>query len=103
HITHPTAPQGQAVWQDPPPEVLVSSGTTVEIALSDGPPRVLVPDVTGYDSATARLLIESAGLTANTEQAQTAAPKGVVVNSRPPSGSALNPGRQVTLVVSAGA
>jgi eukaryotic-like serine/threonine-protein kinase len=82
---------------------VVTSGTTVDLALSAGPQRVLVPDVAGYEEAAARLLVESAGLMVTTEQTQTSAPKNVVVNSRPPAGTALNPGRAVTLVVSAGA
>ena len=102
-VPHPSALAGRVIWQDPPAEVVVTSGTTVDLALSAGPQRVLVPDVAGYNEATARLLIQSAGLTATIETAQTAAAKGVVVNSRPPAGSALNPGRPVVLVVSAGA
>jgi beta-lactam-binding protein with PASTA domain len=103
HVSHPSIAQGRVVWQDPPPEVLATAGTTVDLAISDGPQRVLVPDVAGYDEDTARLLMESAGLTVTIERAQTAAPRGVVVNSRPPSGTALNPGRPVALVVSQGA
>jgi serine/threonine-protein kinase len=102
-VPHPTAPPNHVVWQDPPPDVVVTSGTTVDLSLSAGPQRVLIPDVAGYDEATARLLVESAGLTVGTEASQTAAPRGVVVNSRPPSGTALNPGGRVTLVVSVGA
>ncbi len=103
HINHPTAPQGRVVWQDPPPDVLVTGGTTVDLAVSDGAPRVLVPDVAGYDEATARLLLEAAGLSATVEQTQTSTPKGVVVNTRPPAGTALTPGRPVAMVVSLGA
>jgi serine/threonine-protein kinase len=102
-VQHPTAPPNHVVWQDPPPGVVVTSGTTIDVSLSAGPQRVLVPDVAGYDEATGRLLVEGAGLTVTTEQTQTSAPKGVVVNSRPPAGTALNPGRPVTLVVSVGA
>lgn len=102
-IPHPSALPGHVIWQDPPPSVTVTAGTTVDLSVSTGAQRVLVPDVAGYDEATARLLIQSAGLSATTETAQTDAPKGVVVNSRPTAGSALSPGRPVTLVVSAGA
>jgi serine/threonine-protein kinase len=102
-VTHPTLAQGRVVWQDPPAEILVTAGTTVDLAISDGPQRVLIPDVAGYDEDTGRLLMESAGLTVTIEHAQTSAPKGVVVNSRPPAGTALNPGRPVALVVSEGA
>jgi serine/threonine-protein kinase len=102
-VPHPTQPPNHVVWQDPPADVVVTAGTTIDLSLSSGPPRVLVPDVAGFDEGTARTLSEAAGLTVTTEQSQTAAPKGVVVNTRPPAGTALSPGRPVTLVVSVGA
>ena len=102
-MPHPRAPQGQVIWQDPPAGVVVNSGTVVELSVSDGPQRVLVPDVAGYDGVLARLLIESAGLAAAVESTQTAAPKGVTVTTRPPAGAAVSPGGRVTLVVSRGA
>jgi serine/threonine-protein kinase len=37
------------------------------------------------------------------DHTQTAAPKGVIVNTRPPAGATLPPGGRVTLVVSVGA
>jgi serine/threonine-protein kinase len=100
---HPRAPAGQVVWQDPPPGVVATSGTTVELSLSAGPQRVPVPDVAGYEGSLARTLIEAAGLTAVVESLQTAAPKGVTVNTRPPAGTVIGPGGRVTLVVSRGA
>jgi serine/threonine-protein kinase len=102
-VRHPTAPPGTVVWQDPPPDVVVPQGSNVHLEVSQGPQRVPVPDVVGYDQATASNLVEAAGLTASVDSAQTAAPKGVVVNTRPPAGRALVPGARVTLVVSAGA
>lgn len=102
-MPHPRAPAGQVIWQDPPPGVVVTTGTVVELAQSDGPQRVPVPDVSGYDGNLARLLIEAAGLTASVESTQTAAPRGVTVNTRPPAGSAASPGGRITLVVSRGA
>ncbi len=100
---HPRAPAGQVTWQDPPPGMVVTEGTTVEIALSSGPQRVPVPDLAGYDGSTARLLLESAGFTTAVESLQTAAPRGVTVNSRPPAGTVREPGATITLVISRGA
>lgn len=100
---HPRAPAGQVVWQDPPPGTVVAAGTTVDLTLSAGPQRVPVPDVSGYHGNLARTLVEAAGLAVATESTQTAAPPGVVVNSRPPAGAALVPGARVTLVISRGA
>jgi serine/threonine-protein kinase len=100
---HPRAPAGQVTWQDPPPGVVATEGTTVEIALSSGPQRVPVPDLAGYDGNTARMLLEGAGFTAAVESLQTAAARGVVVNSRPPTGTVREPGSTITLVISRGA
>ncbi|MBI4421892.1 MAG: PASTA domain-containing protein [Gemmatimonadetes bacterium] len=102
-IAHPRAPAGQVVWQDPPPEMVVTQGNTVDLSVSGGPQRAPVPDIAGYDGALARLLIENAGLAVAVESVQTAAPRGVAVNSRPPAGTAVVPGTRVTLVVSTGA
>ncbi len=102
-VRHPTAPPGTVVWQDPPAEVVVPQGSSVQLSVSQGPQRIPVPDVVGYDEPIARTLMEAAGLRVSVDAAQTAAPKGVVVNTRPPAGRALVPGTRVTLVVSAGA
>jgi serine/threonine-protein kinase len=103
-IRHPTYAAGTIVWQDPPPDVLVPQGTSVALSVSTGPPRIPVPDVAGHNEPVARLLIEAAGLrVSGVDTAQTAAARGVVVNTRPPPGTALATGRGVTLVVSAGA
>ncbi|HWP35982.1 MAG TPA: PASTA domain-containing protein [Gemmatimonadales bacterium] len=103
-IRHATYAAGTVVWQDPPPDVLVPQGTSVALSVSTGPPRIPVPDVAGHNEPVARLVIEAAGLrVSDVDTAQTAAPKGVVVNTRPPAGTALATGRGVTLVVSAGA
>jgi serine/threonine-protein kinase len=102
-VRHPTAPAGTVVWQDPPPDVVVPQGSSVHLEVSQGPQRVPIPDVVGYEEDIARNLIEAAGLAVSVDSAQTAAPKGVVVNTRPPAGRALVPGTRVTLVVSVGA
>ncbi len=103
-VTHPSAARGTVVWQDPPPSVVAPEGSTVEVSVSAGPQRVSLPDVTGFELGLAQMLIEKAGLiVARVERAQTAAPRGVAVNTRPPAGSFLLPGSGVTLVVSQGA
>jgi len=102
--THPTAAPGDVVWQDPPPGVAVPPGHTVEITVSAGPQRIPVPDLSGYDEPIAQQLVLAAGLVVGRiERTQAPAPRGVVINSRPPAGSTLRPGTEVTLVVSVGA
>jgi serine/threonine-protein kinase len=103
--THPTAPAGTIIWQDPPPGVAANSGLRVTVITSGGPPRIAVPDVTGLDLALAQRIVTAGGLTvARTDSVQ--APKtlpGVVVVTRPPAGSVEPPGFGVVLVVNRGA
>lgn len=102
--THPTATPGDVVWQDPPPGVAVPPGHTVDLTVSAGPQRIPVPDLSGYDEPIAQQLVLAAGLVVGrVERTQAPAPRGVVINSRPPAGSTLRPGTEVTLVVSVGA
>jgi len=102
-VRHASAPAGTVVWQDPPAGVVVPQGSAVQLSVSQGPPRIPVPDVVGYEESTGRMLIEAAGLRVAVDPAQTAAPKGVIVNTRPPAGATLVPGGRVTMVVSIGA
>jgi serine/threonine-protein kinase len=101
--SHPTAAAGTVVWQEPPPGVVAPEQTDVTLTVSEGPRRIPVPDVAGYEAEHARLLLEAAGLrVGSTESTQAPTPRNVVVNTRPPAGAALSPGGSVTLVVSVG-
>ena len=103
-MTHPTAPNGQVIWQDPVPETVIPEGTRIELFVSGGQQPVPVPDIAEYEGVIARRLIEASGLiVARVESVQTAAPKGVAVNTRPTAGATLSPGTGITLVVSRGA
>jgi serine/threonine-protein kinase len=102
--SHPTAERGTIVWQEPPAGVGVPRGFAIELWISSGPSRIPVPDVSGYDATIAEQLLSAAGLSlGRTEATQAPAPRGVVINSRPPAGTALLPGTDVTLVISVGA
>lgn len=103
-VTHPTAPRGTVVWQDPPPGVAVPERSAVTMDVSAGPQRVPVPDLAGYEQELARRLIDAAGLqVGRVERTQAPVPRDVVVNTRPPAGTPLLPQSPVTLVVSEGA
>jgi serine/threonine-protein kinase len=103
-VNHPTAPRGAVVWQDPPPGVAVPERTAVVLEVSNGPRRIPVPDLAGYDVGLARTLLEAAGLEVGAlETTQAPLPKDVVIVTRPPAGTALAPEARVTLVVSLGA
>jgi len=103
-VSHPQAPQGEIVWQDPPPGVAVPEGARVAISVSRGPRPIQVPDVTGYEREIAIQLIEAAGLTvARVDTGLAPAERGVVVSTSPTAGRSLNPGSGVGLFVSVGA
>jgi eukaryotic-like serine/threonine-protein kinase len=103
-VTHPTAGRGQVVWQDPPAGVGVPEGTLIRLTVSNGPQRVPVPDLLGYHATVAGQLLEAAGLeVGRVIQTQAPVPQGVVVSTRPSTGSTILPRSSVTLVVSVGA
>ncbi|MGH7530401.1 MAG: PASTA domain-containing protein, partial [Gemmatimonadales bacterium] len=78
--SHPTAPQGTVIWQDPPPGVVAPEGTRVTLVSSTGPPKIPVPDVTNLDGQLAERLVSAAGLAVSqVESIQTAAPRGLAV------------------------
>ncbi|MFB3069413.1 MAG: PASTA domain-containing protein [Gemmatimonadales bacterium] len=101
-LSHPTASSGSVVWQDPPSGVVVPEGWSVQLSVSQGPQQIPVPDVANYTGELARLLIESAGLTAVIESVQTPLPRGEVENTRPRAGVTLRPGNRVRVLVSVG-
>jgi len=59
---NPNVPRGAVVWQDPPPGVAVPRGSTVQVALSAGEPRIVVPDVRGFDADFAQRMLTAIGL-----------------------------------------
>lgn len=102
--SHPLAAQGTVVWQDPPPGVAAPAGMRVSLVVSDGPPKIAVPDVVGLDGDLAQRLVAAAGLTVSrAESVQAAAPRGVAMLTRPPATTLLSPGAAVAVVVSRGA
>ncbi len=101
-LSHPTASSGSVVWQDPPSGIVIAEGSSIQLSVSHGPQQIPVPDVANYTGELARLLIESAGLTAVIESVQTPLPRGEVENTRPRAGVPLRPGNRVRVLVSVG-
>lgn len=102
--THPSAPVGTVIWQDPPPGVEAPANLRVALVTSAGPQRVPVPDVAGLDAGLASKLIAAAGLTVSrVESVAAAVPTGQTMLTRPAAATALVPGSGVGLVVSRGA
>jgi beta-lactam-binding protein with PASTA domain len=101
--TDPAMPVGHVTWQDPPAYLESSRGTMVELTLSAGPALLPVPDVMFFDLEEARKVLAAAGFSVgeiDSVPAETA--RGVVVSTRPPTGTARAPGSKVDVVVSRG-
>ncbi len=101
--TDPVVPAGHVVWQDPPPETSLPSGTVIRLTLSTGPGPVTVPDVFSFDLEQARQVIDAAGLRiGGIDSIPSAAEPGLIVGTRPAIGSTRQPGSAVDLLVSKG-
>jgi len=99
----PVIPAGHVTWQDPPPGTVLPRGAIVRLTVSSGPAPVVVPDVTGFEVDLARLVVEAAGLRiGEIDAVPNVAEQGVVVSTRPASGTTRPPGTSVGLVVSKG-
>ncbi len=103
YVNHPSTERGKIVWQDPPSSMVVPEGIGVQLSVSQGKHLVPVPDVANYTGYLAALLIESSGLAVRVESIQTAAPRGLAVNTRPATGTTRRPGDTITLLISVGA
>ncbi|MGH9076982.1 MAG: PASTA domain-containing protein, partial [Acidimicrobiales bacterium] len=95
-------PAGQVVYQAPAGG-LAREGQAVTVALSKGPPPVVVPDLTHLDQAHASAALAAAHLVLGTvtTQASTSVPEGQVVNWSY-QGATLAQGTAVDVVVSSG-
>jgi serine/threonine-protein kinase len=89
---------GRVVSQSPRAGRRINQGSTVEVAISSGPPPVRVPDVGGEAAAQAQSRLSAVGL--RSQLRTTVAPRvppGVVYSQSPAPGSMLSPSRRVTL------
>lgn len=99
----PEIPAGAVRWQDPPPELVVPRGTTVQLIRSSGPANVPVPDVASFDLDQATKVLIAAGLkVGDVDTVPSAEEPGTVVGTRPDPGSAKAPGSTVDFLVSEG-
>ena len=99
----PEVPAGAVTWQDPPPDLVAPLGTTVHLTRSSGPAPVLVPDIAGFDTDAATRVLIAAGLkVGDIDSVPSGDDTALVVGTRPPAGSAKQPGSTVDLLVSQG-
>jgi eukaryotic-like serine/threonine-protein kinase len=94
-------PEGDVISQSPGAGTELTRGGAVTITVSTGRPQVDVPDVIGLKERSASSRLRSAGLESVTQERTVTDPAqdGVVVEQRPGSGTQVDRGRQVVIVV----
>jgi eukaryotic-like serine/threonine-protein kinase len=99
----PDVPEGTIIEHSPGASELVDPGTAVDVVVSTGPERTLVPRVVGIAVADARPIITDAGLQLGDVREQPSdQPEGTVLEVNPPEGTEVDVGSAVDLVVSSG-
>jgi eukaryotic-like serine/threonine-protein kinase len=103
HQASPTVQKGLVITTSPANGNLVARGTTVTLFVSNGPPKVKVPNVLHQNEADARNLLTNEGFRVKevTDQNSTAKPN-TVVGQNPAPNTLVNKGATVTLSVSPG-
>lgn len=101
-LRHPTVPEGRILGQGPLPGQLSLVGDTVWVAVSIGPERSSVPDVTRIGADRARIVLEASGFTVMVDSVESGSPRGSVVATVPPPGTETSVPRLVRLTVSKG-
>jgi serine/threonine-protein kinase len=96
-----TVPEGEVIAQDPQGGTAVDKGTTVTIVISDGPPPVTVPDVTGQTDTDATNALQDQGFNVQTQTVPVTDPTqdGIVQSTNPPAGKKVPNGSTVTITV----
>lgn len=102
-LPDPVIPAGRIVWQDPPSETILPGGSPVRITPSAGPAPASVPDVAQFELEQGRQIIEAAGFrVGRLDTISSRVEAGIVVSTRPTSGTLRPPGSAVDVIVSSG-
>ncbi|MET8827669.1 Stk1 family PASTA domain-containing Ser/Thr kinase [Streptomyces sp. NPDC004610] len=94
-------PKGNVCDQDPPQGTEVDKGQTVNLVVSTGAPKVVVPSVVGdsLDEATAKLEADEFQFEVETETRESSEEPNTVLEQKPKLGSEVEKGSTVTLVI----
>jgi eukaryotic-like serine/threonine-protein kinase len=96
------SPEGRVFEQDPAGGDEAEEGSTVTIAVSQGPATAAVPDVVDALRDDAEAQLEDAGFDVNAVEVFSAQPEGQVVAQNPPAGADADVGSTVRINVSKG-
>jgi eukaryotic-like serine/threonine-protein kinase len=95
-------PRGIVIRQRPAARATLERGRSVTLVVSQGPPRVDVPDVVGLPLAEAFRRVEAAELRPRAKRVFSPRPKGRVFRQQPAAGTELERDKVVSLTVSRG-
>lgn len=101
-LPHGELREGTVIAQSPLAGQQLRAGAAVRVAVSSGVPRVLVPDVVGFQAERARGLLERLGFTVTQEDLENPADSGRVIGIDPGPGSRLPLPATVRVSVSTG-
>jgi serine/threonine-protein kinase len=103
-VENPDLEPRTVIETDPPAGEAVDVGTLVTVRFAVGPDTVEVPPVDGRPEAEAEALLREANLSIGPRipEASDDVAEGVVIRAEPAAGTALEPGTEVSLVVSSG-
>ena len=101
-LRHPAIPAGQIVGQSPLPGQLLLPGGAVRVAVSLGPERREVPDVSRLRGERARAILLATGFSVVVDSMENSAPRGTILQMSPRPGREATLPRIVRLVVSLG-
>lgn len=98
-----TVPKGAILATTPTAGTTIKRGDTITARTSAGPQMVKIPKVTGAKQSKAETDLKAVGLTSKaTEEYSDSVSKGVVISSSPKSGTSVQVGSAVALVISKG-
>ncbi len=100
--SHPTYPVFSIIRQSVPAGAAVELGSTIGVVLSQGPPLIELPDLTGQSFEEAEQRLTSMDLVVQKYEDWNVEPPGTVVDQDPPPGSVVTNRSLVTLIVSSG-
>jgi eukaryotic-like serine/threonine-protein kinase len=103
HQVNSEEKRGIVVSQDPRPGDRVEDGSTIDLAVSAGPPDELVPSVSGLPADQAVTELNSHGFKVTKDETpSTAIKKGLAVKTSPKEGTSVPHGSRIRLFVSSG-
>lgn len=102
--TSDSVPAGHVISTSPEAALTVPRGQVVTVLVSTGPSAVPLPDLTGMSVDQARNALQAAGLALGTVRSEDSpsVARDRIIRSDPPTGSNVEPGSSVDIVVSTG-